>query len=62
VDTLLTKTEAVLPLRKLWIENTPMKRLADVGDLVGAVLYLASPLSNYTTGCDLIVSRMIVLS
>jgi len=55
VDTPLNQTESLLALRNKWIDDTPMKRCADVEDLVGGVLYLASPLSNYTTGCDLII-------
>jgi len=55
VDTDLTKTEAFVPLRTLWIRDTPMQRLANVEDLTGAVIYLASPLASYTTGLDMII-------
>jgi len=55
VDTDLTKTEAFIPLRKVWIRDTPMQRLANVEDLTGAVIYLASPLASYTTGLDMII-------
>ncbi len=45
--------------RKLWSdetmqawgrENTPLERLGEVGDLVGAAIYLASPASAFMTG------------
>ena len=38
-----------------WIERTPMGRLAEVPDLVGAVVYLASEASDFTTGHDMVV-------
>jgi sorbose reductase len=44
-----------MALREIWIRDTPMGRLAEVDDLTGAVIYMASPLSNYMTGHDMIV-------
>ena len=38
-----------------WIERTPLKRLAAAEDLQGAVVYLASPASDFMTGADLLV-------
>jgi len=55
VDTALNQTESLMALRKIWLRDTPMARLADVEDLVGAVLYLASPLSDYMTGNDMVI-------
>jgi len=55
VDTALNQTESLMAIRKLWIRDTPMGRLAETEDLVGAVLYLASPLSDYMTGNDLVI-------
>jgi len=55
VDTPLNRSEHLMALRNQWIAETPMKRLADVEDLVGAVIYLSSSLSNYTTGLDMII-------
>lgn len=54
-DTALNRTESLTKIRNQWIDETPMKRLADVKDLVGGVLYLASPLSDFCTGHDLII-------
>lgn len=38
-----------------WEKLIPMKRMADTRELVGAVIYLASDASTYTTGHDLII-------
>ena len=38
-----------------WMERTPMGRMAEVDDLVGAVVYLASEASDFTTGHDIII-------
>lgn len=38
-----------------WIENTPMKRMGLPEELNGAVIYLASDASTFTTGTDLII-------
>ncbi len=36
-------------------KHTPLGRLGEVDDVVGAALYLASPLSNYVTGTVLLI-------
>jgi NAD(P)-dependent dehydrogenase (short-subunit alcohol dehydrogenase family) len=38
-----------------WISMTPMRRMADVRDLQGAVVFLASEASDYMTGSDVII-------
>ncbi|CAN5729710.1 SDR family oxidoreductase [soil metagenome] len=38
-----------------WVERTPMKRMAEVSDLVGALVYLASEASDFMTGHDMII-------
>lgn len=38
-----------------WLRDIPMRRMAQVGDLQGAVVYLASEASDYVTGHDLVV-------
>jgi NAD(P)-dependent dehydrogenase (short-subunit alcohol dehydrogenase family) len=47
--------------RAEWVRNTPMGRLGDPQDLMGAVVYLASAASDYVTGLDLIVDGGYVL-
>ena len=39
----------------IWMERTPMGRMAEVDDLVGALVYLASEASDFTTGHDIVV-------
>jgi NAD(P)-dependent dehydrogenase (short-subunit alcohol dehydrogenase family) len=38
-----------------WTELTPMKRMAEVTDLQGAVVFLAAQASDFMTGSDLII-------
>ncbi len=42
-------------IKQLWEERIPLGRLARVGDLVGALVFLASEASDYVTGLDLII-------
>ena len=39
----------------VWLSGIPMGRFAEVADLQGAVVYLASEVSDYMTGNDLII-------
>jgi NAD(P)-dependent dehydrogenase (short-subunit alcohol dehydrogenase family) len=39
----------------LWMERTPMGRMAEISDLVGAVVYLASEASDFMTGHDMVI-------
>ena len=54
VDDLLATPmgQAMLPL---WMSRTPMGRMAEVTDLQGAVVYLASPASDFVTGADIVI-------
>jgi NAD(P)-dependent dehydrogenase (short-subunit alcohol dehydrogenase family) len=36
--------------RDEWIENTPVRRIGDIGDMAGAALFLASAASSYVNG------------
>jgi NAD(P)-dependent dehydrogenase (short-subunit alcohol dehydrogenase family) len=38
-----------------WIDRTPMGRMAEVADLVGAAVYLASEASDFMTGNDVLI-------
>lgn len=40
-------------LRDAWVNLTPMGRIGEPEDLKGAVIYLASDASSFTTGADL---------
>lgn len=54
LDNLLATPEGqqMLPA---WMSLTPMKRMAEVTDLQGAVVFLASPASDFMTGSDVII-------
>ena len=41
--------------QKLWIESIPFKRMGTPEELAGAVIYLLSDASTYTSGADLII-------
>ena len=48
-------TQTVPEYHEGWTALIPMKRMAEPQELVGAVIYLASDASSYTTGHDLII-------
>jgi NAD(P)-dependent dehydrogenase (short-subunit alcohol dehydrogenase family) len=54
VDKLLETPEGKTMLPK-WLERIPLGRMASTEDLQGAVVYLASPSSDYMTGSDIII-------
>lgn len=54
VDDLLKTPEGQRMLPE-WLRLTPMGRMAEVGDLQGAVVYLAAAASDFMTGHDLVV-------
>lgn len=41
--------------RRVWIEGTPMNRVAEPGEIAPAVVFLASDASSYCAGTDLVV-------
>jgi NAD(P)-dependent dehydrogenase (short-subunit alcohol dehydrogenase family) len=52
-------TEMTAHVRKDWTDHwesmTPFKRMGKPEELSGAVIYLASDCSGYTSGCDIII-------
>jgi NAD(P)-dependent dehydrogenase (short-subunit alcohol dehydrogenase family) len=54
VEDLLTTPEGAR-VEPVWIDRTPMRCMAEVTDLQGAVVYLASEASDYMTGADLVI-------
>ncbi|MBL8116723.1 MAG: glucose 1-dehydrogenase [Anaerolineae bacterium] len=44
------------------IDNTPAKRIADVDELMGLALYLATPASQYLTGQTIVIDGGLTLS
>ncbi|MDR2618680.1 MAG: glucose 1-dehydrogenase [Treponema sp.] len=54
VGNLLETQEGKTMLPK-WLAKVPLGRMAEVEDLQGAAVYLASPASDYMTGSDIII-------
>jgi NAD(P)-dependent dehydrogenase (short-subunit alcohol dehydrogenase family) len=38
-----------------WISSTPLGRMAEVTDIQGAVVFLASGVSDFMTGQDIVI-------
>ncbi|KAK2704704.1 uncharacterized protein LOC136030892 isoform X2 [Artemia franciscana] len=55
VDTPLIHNEALKPLSELWLKDIPAGRFAEVTDLQGAIVFLASEASDYMTGHNLAI-------
>lgn len=51
----MVKTERMRPQHELWTTLTPAGRLAEVEDLAGAYIFLASDMSTFVIGHDLVV-------
>jgi NAD(P)-dependent dehydrogenase (short-subunit alcohol dehydrogenase family) len=55
MDTALNRVPALDAQKKIWVEQTPQKRLGAVSDLNGLAVFLASDASSYMTGSDSII-------
>ena len=55
VDTDLV-SEVPERFRQMMVAQTPLRRMASTADVAGAVLFLASPLSDFITGDNLLVT------
>lgn len=52
---LIMESPALAPLVDGWIRDIPMGRLCELDDLTGAAIYLASEVSDYMTGHNLVI-------
>jgi NAD(P)-dependent dehydrogenase (short-subunit alcohol dehydrogenase family) len=56
VETPFTEASRSMPERMaVWLDRTPMHRIARPEEIAGAVLFLASDLASFVTGTDLVV-------
>jgi len=55
MDTALNRVPALDAQKKIWVENTPQKRLGSVDDLNNLAVYMASDASAYMTGSNCII-------
>jgi NAD(P)-dependent dehydrogenase (short-subunit alcohol dehydrogenase family) len=51
----LIATPAGKSMMDRWLPLIPLNRIAEVSDLQGAIVYLASAVSDYVTGQDLLI-------
>ncbi len=57
----MNKRPEVKDLTRIWSERTPLRRLANISEIAGPVLFLASDLASYITGHDLVVDGGITI-
>lgn len=55
MDTALNRVPALEAQKRIWIDNTPQKRLGAVDDLNNLAVYLASEGSRYMTGNNCLI-------
>jgi len=55
MDTALNRVPALNAQKKIWIENTPQKRLGNVDELNNLAVFLASDASLFMTGSNCII-------
>lgn len=55
MDTALNRVPALEAQKRIWIDNTPQKRLGAVDDLNGLAVFLASDASKFMTGANNII-------
>ena len=55
VRTPLIESEALAPLKDIWLEQIPTRRLAEVTDLQGVIVFLASDVSAYMIGQNIAI-------
>jgi len=52
---LIVNSPALAPLVTRWLQDIPMGRLCELEDLQGAAVYMASEVSDYMTGHNLVI-------
>jgi len=55
MDTALNRVPALDAQKRIWVDNTPQKRLGKVDELNNLAVFLASDASTYMTGSNLLI-------
>jgi len=55
VCTDMTPADTNMAWQQIWYNMCPTKRMGTAEEMAGGILYLASPASSYTTGCNLVI-------
>lgn len=55
MDTALNRVPALDAQKRIWVDNTPQKRLGNVDELNNLAVFLASEASSYMTGANLLI-------
>ncbi|KAB8345919.1 hypothetical protein FH972_022973 [Carpinus fangiana] len=58
MDTALNRVPALDAQKKIWVDNTPQKRLGAVNDLNNLAVYLASDGSSFMTGSNCLIDGL----
>lgn len=55
MDTALNRVPALDAQKRIWVDNTPQKRLGNVDELNNLAVFLSSDASSYMTGSNLLI-------
>lgn len=55
MDTALNRVPSLDAQKRIWVDNTPQKRLGNVDELNNLAVFLASEASSYMTGANLLI-------
>jgi NAD(P)-dependent dehydrogenase (short-subunit alcohol dehydrogenase family) len=61
MDTALNRVPALDAQKRIWMDNTPQKRLGNVDELNNLAVFLASDGSSYMTGANVLIGMSLFL-
>lgn len=57
MDTALNRVPALDAQKRIWVDNTPQKRLGNVDELNNLAVFLSSDASSYMTGSNCLIGK-----